>query len=106
MRAFSAMLCAIAALGALAVTSPARAGWNDEDGWRRHEWREHVGREHEWRQRQWYGYALPMVVYAPAPTYYAPPPVYYAAPPPTVYVPPPPPVYQEAPGVSIGFSFR
>ncbi len=103
MRVFSVVLAAAGALGALIATPPARADWNDDGGWRHHEWREQAWRQHEWLERQWRGYRPPMVVYAPAPTYYVPPPFYYAPPPAAVYWPPP--VYQ-APGVSIGFSFR
>ena len=59
------------------------------------------------------GVSPPPVAYAPPgydapqPTYYAPPAsAYYAVPPGAYYAPVPPPPRYEAPGVSIGFSFR
>ncbi len=98
----------IAAIGLVAIagaSSPARADWDNDDGWRRHEWLEHRWREREWRAQYRHQYAPPPpVVYVPppvryysvpAPSYYAPPPVYYV---------PPPPLY-AAPGVSIGLGF-
>ena len=114
MRIVPVILAALGALGVAAASSPARAEWDDHDGWHQHEWRERQSREqrwheHEWRERQWRGYApAPAVVYAPPPAaYYAPlPPPYYAAPPAAYYPPPPPQPVYEAPGVSIGFSFR
>lgn len=111
MRVIPVLLAAAGALGVVAAAStPARADWDDHDGWRRHEWREHEWRErrwreHEWRERAWGAYAPPPAYYVPPPVVYAPPPAYYV-PPPAYYAPPPPPPVYGAPGVSIGFGFR
>jgi hypothetical protein len=104
MRLLPVLLASIGALGATAACSPARAQWDDNDGWRRHEWREHEWREHDWRERQRQSYAPPPVIYAPPPLAYSYAPPAYYAPPPAAYYAPPPPLYQN-PGVSIGFGF-
>ncbi len=109
MRLFPVLLASVSALGVAAACSPARAQWDDDDGWRHHEWHEQQERrwrEHEWRERQRQSYyAAPPVIYAaPPPAYSYAPRGYYAAPPPAYYAPPPPPIYQN-PGVSIGFGF-
>ena len=101
------LVVAVGVLSVAAVSSPARADWDDhdDDGWRRHELREHQWqeqrwREHEWRERAWRAYAPPPVVYALPPAYYVP-----APPPGVVYAPPAPLPAYEAPGLSIGFGF-
>ena len=66
---------------ALAVASPAKAGWNN------HHWR------HHW-YGPWWGWGAPVYYYRP-PVVYVPPPVYYA----------PPPAYYS-PGVSLGVTIR
>ena len=114
MRLLPVLLASIGALGAAAACSPARAQWDDNDGWRRHEWREHQEqrwrehewREHEWRERQRQSYYAPPVIYsAPPPAYSYAPQGYYAAPPAAYYVrPQQPPLYQN-PGVSVDFGF-
>ena len=115
MRLLPVLLASVSVLGVAAACSPARAQWDDNDGWRRHEWheqqerrwREHEWREHEWRERQRQSYyaAPPMVYSAPPPAYFYAPQGYYAAPPAAYYARPPlRPIYQN-PGVSIGFGF-
>lgn len=100
MRRITMVIGALGVLGVVAASAPARAHEDGYDnGWRHHDWR-----EHEWRERAWQAYAPPPVVYAP-PGYYVPP-SYYAPLPQAYYAPPPPPPIYEAPGVSIGFSFR
>lgn len=111
MRLLPVLLASIGALGIATAASPARADWDGDDGWRRHEWREHQEqrwREHEWREHEWRErqrqsyYAAPPVIYSP-PAYSYAPPAYYAAPP-AAYYAPPRPIYRD-PGVSIGFGF-
>lgn len=119
MRLLPVLLASISALSIAAACSPARAEWDGDDGWRRHEWREHREqrwREHEWREHEWRErqrqsyYAPPPAVFAAPPAYSYAPPGYYAprayyAPPAVYYAPQPqPPIYQN-PGVSIGFGF-
>ena len=113
MRLFPVLLASVSALGVAAACSPARAQWDDNDGWRRHEWREHQERrwrEHEWREHEWRErqrqsyYAAPPVIYPAPPAYSYAPQGYYAVPPAGYYAPPPPPIYQN-PGVSVGFGF-
>lgn len=118
MRAVTTVIAALGILGALTASGPARAhDDNDAGDWRRQEWQEHHRREQRWREQEWREQAwhadappvayAPQNYYAPQPTYYAPPPtVYYARPPTAYYVPAPPPPRYEAPGFSIGFSFR
>ena len=83
MRIVPIVLAAVGIMGFVAAASPARADWDDHDGWRRQEGHEHGGREHQWREQRWRdhewrerayrGYAPPVI--------YAPPPAYYYAPP-------------------------
>jgi hypothetical protein len=69
-RAASIGFAVAAAIGVLAVATPARADWHD----------------YHHHDRGWYRpWGPPTVVYAPRP-YYAPPPVVYAPPP--AYYPP------------------
>ena len=116
MRAAQVLLAAVAISGLTLASGPARAEWDDDDGWRHHEFHEqlrqeradrwHARREQRWREQ----YEAPAYVvapparYAPPPFYYAAPPAYYAPPPPVIYAPPRPP--HREPGFSIGFEFR
>ncbi len=116
MRISQVVLAAVAISGLIVASGPARAEWDDDDGWRHHEFHEQLRhqradwwqarREQRWQERyQAPAYvAGPPVQYAPPPVYYAAPPAYYAPPPPVFYAPRRP-VHRE-PGFSIGFEFR
>ena len=99
-RTLSVGFAIVAGLGVLVAAGPARADWDDHDGWH-HRW--HHGWHRDWHEHgRWHHWRSPAVVVAPRPYYYARPPVVYA-PPPAYYAPPP--VYY-APGVSFGFTVR
>ena len=116
MRISQVFLAAVAISGLVVASGPARAEWDDDDGWRHHEFHEQLRheradrwqarREQRWQER----YQAPAYIAGP-PVHYAPPPVYYAAPP-AYYAPPPPVFYaprrpaHREPGFSIGFEFR
>jgi hypothetical protein len=107
MRLLPVLLASVSALGVAAACSPARADWDDNDGWGHHEWHEQQEqrwREHEWREHEWHERQRQSYYAAPPPAYSYAPQGYYVAPPAAYYAPPPPPIYQ-APGVSIGFEF-
>ncbi len=109
MRIVPVVLAAVGVLSFVAASSPARADWDDHNGWRWQEGREHARQEHErawqqhqwreqrWREREWheraYGaYGPPRVIYSTPPTYY--------------YAPSPPPYYRQGGFAGFGFNVR